>query len=123
MADIRRLCFWPAGTLINTEHLAPAADANRARDSAFILTANHCRGFDTDADAATFYSAVFGYQQQGCAAADSPGASQEASPVKQLVGLRVAWQDEASDVMLLGIDGAIPDGAAHAAFTDADSTR
>ena len=95
----------PAGTLLNTAHLAAAGQA-----ATYVLSASHCRGFDTGDDAA-LYSAVFDERQGACAwpgAAASP--AQPAPAPRVLTGLRVAWQDEASDVLLLRADGAIPAG-------------
>ncbi|EFN56797.1 hypothetical protein CHLNCDRAFT_51569 [Chlorella variabilis] len=91
------------GTLLNTAHLAAAGQA-----ATYVLSASHCRGFDTGDDAA-LYSAVFDERQGACAwpgAAASP--AQPAPAPRVLTGLRVAWQDEASDVLLLRADGAIP---------------
>lgn len=155
-----------AGALLNTAHLSAAAAAAGRQPSTFILTANHCRSFDTEADAGGRYMAVFRHQAAACTprpslsvagsaaiasagagprrsmrrllarlkgrallSSDStaegtapaaavppsalpglPAAASHGGSIMALRGLHVAWQDEASDVLLLRMDSAIPAG-------------
>ena len=121
-----------AGGLINTAHLA-ARQPPDSQPAAYILTASHCRSYDTADDAASYYSVVLDYERQGCrggsrrrkqrrralgsgAARPDNGVSGTGSvltapTLRELQGVHVAWQDEATDVLLLRLDGAIPTGA------------
>ncbi|KAL4444096.1 hypothetical protein ABPG75_011833 [Micractinium tetrahymenae] len=119
------------GVLLNTPHLSAAAAAAGRQPSTYILSANHCRGFDTAQDAAQHYIAVFRYDAGPCTsdagvgsgaarsvprrllAASAPiaGAASPASPARpptRLKGMHVVWQDELTDVLLLRLDSAIP---------------
>jgi hypothetical protein len=58
-------CLPAAGTLINTAHLA-ARQPPDSQPAADILTASHCRSYDTADDAASYCSVVFDYELQGC---------------------------------------------------------
>lgn len=86
----------------------------------YILTANHCRGTDSADDTASYASVVFGHHRPACSGdAHSAasvrrllGASGAAGRplLRELQGVQVAWQDEATDVLLLRLDIATPDG-------------
>ena len=129
-----------AGALLHTPHLSAAAAAAGRQPPTFILTAAHCRGWDSLQDAATSAAVVFNHRAPSCTGAggassgDARGSrrllashaaaaaggghgrrhSAAATPPpgtpQVLRGLRVAWQDAASDVLLLRLDSAIPPG-------------
>ncbi|PRW50891.1 T9SS C-terminal target domain-containing [Chlorella sorokiniana] len=97
----------PKGAVLNTAHLGGGA--------AYILSASHCREFDSDGDA-QFYQAVFNHQRTTCPTASPEqsgfslllGGGSGVAPMLDLQGMQVAWQDEESDVLLLRVDSGIP---------------
>lgn len=106
----------PAGALLNTAHLPRGSPT-------YILSANHCLGFDSEADAALYYSVIFNHQRPACASAEPPpalganrrllgggdsGGGAALPAVQEVQGLQVAWQDEASDVLLLRLASGVP---------------